>query len=229
MTGLRRRRDTFIAWGVAAIILNGTSVVLWESVAEMKMVDLPWLLIFSLFLSFLSIIIVAVSGLYVVEDLFLITNAGILIKHVGIADEGDNDEDILTAMFAAVQEVLNDSTAQEKKDALERMPYGDKTIFIYKGDCFLMSAFLSGFASEPFYKKMKRFISDVDEQYGTIMMELTNRPLELEQLETMMLALLKGKLLPMPVGKPEKIFAEGWKGSCDEKNDTAVDRQKVDE
>ena len=61
------------------------------------------LLMFLLFFLFLYL------GKYDVEEVYLITHSGLLIKRLQSAKAKDLDEDIVSSMFTAVQEFINDT------------------------------------------------------------------------------------------------------------------------
>jgi hypothetical protein len=103
-----------------------------------------------------------------VEDLFIISKAGLLISHAGLPTESDDgkekDDDILAAMFVAVQEFIKDAFSGQREEDLKRMDYGDKTVLICRGNNILLSAFITGQASDAYYQQMKDFVEDIEEE-----------------------------------------------------------------
>jgi hypothetical protein len=136
-------------------------------------------------------------GIYVLEDLFLITKSGLLIEHTGTTrdyEKGDEkDEDILAGMFVAVQEFIRDSFGGEEEEHLKRLDYGDKTVLIYRGDYIILASFLTGRLTKPFYKKMRMFVEDVEEHYEGEVEDWSGDIADLPEIEIKLHSLLEGR------------------------------------
>ncbi|UCG69363.1 MAG: hypothetical protein JSV09_16560, partial [Thermoplasmata archaeon] len=127
-----------------------------------------WYIIILILVVTLILVLLAWRGFYTLEDLFLITNSGLLIEHAGIPrklDGNEKDDDILAAMFVAVQEFVKDAFARKEGENLNRMDYGGKTVMIYKGKYLILSAFISGKARNSFYDLMRDFVEGAEEYY----------------------------------------------------------------
>ncbi len=157
----------------------------------------PWYLylILVILTGILIAIFIARRGFYYVEDIFLITHSGLLIAHVGGVSEEGKDDDVLAGMFVAVQEFVKDAFANEAdegRENLNRMDYGNKKVLIFMGDKVRLSAFLSGQATKSFYKKMGDFVEDVEEKYEAVLNKDLFSMGEFFEIEDMMMSLLNG-------------------------------------
>jgi hypothetical protein len=145
----------------------------------------------------LLLIFVLRRGHYDIEDLFLITNSGLLVHHVGktetLNEEDIKDDDIIASMFVAVQAFIIDAFAAGGEDNLKRMDYGDKTVMIYKGDKLLLSAFITGQATKSLYEKIEGFITDLEEQYKDEIEKISRGLIELPEAKEMLISLLDGE------------------------------------
>ncbi len=102
---------------------------------------------------------------YTIEDVFLIHESGVLIKHTARTLKAERDEDILAGMFTAVQNFVKDAFAEGEKDTLKRMDYGDKTVLIHKGNHVLLAMFFKGGEPDWALDSMKSFVEDIEERY----------------------------------------------------------------
>ncbi|UCG71032.1 MAG: FG-GAP repeat protein, partial [Thermoplasmata archaeon] len=155
---------------------------------------LPFVLI-AILISFL----LAWKGVYAIEDIFLITKSGLLIEHAGVKMSyekgGEKDEDILAGMFVAVQEFIRDSFGGEEGEHLKRMDYGDKMVYIYRGNFVILAAFMQGRLPKPYYRKMKDFVEDIEERYKGELENWTGTIDAFPDIKAMLNSLLEGRFI----------------------------------
>ncbi len=101
------------------------------------------------------------EGLSVIDDVFLLYNDGILIKHETRRLKPDIDTDILSGMLTAVQQFVKDSFRSEEGE-LDEMTFGQMHILIGRGKWVILAAMVSGDGTESFTEQIKRCIEDIE-------------------------------------------------------------------
>jgi Bacterial Ig domain len=135
-----------------------------QTIAEM--IGYPWSLI-------IVILIAGIVGYFLafrvfphkIEQLFLIHNDGRLIHHEGKESGNGMDQDVVSAMFTAVQEFIQDSF-KEESGGLKQLEFGDKKILIEKGKWIYAAMIYSGLPPKSVFKNLAHFVQDIEEGYG---------------------------------------------------------------
>ena len=100
------------------------------------------------------------------QELFLIHNDGRLISHSGKEGEKAMDQDVVSAMFTAVQEFIRDSF-KEGGESLKKLDMGDRKIVIEKGKWIYAALIYTGWPPKSVFKNLTHFIKDIEEAYGS--------------------------------------------------------------
>jgi hypothetical protein len=104
----------------------------------------------------------AVQEPFKIEEVFLITNSGLLIKRVSKSKDTDMDDDILSSMLTAVKEFVKDSfSSQSEEGELDELQYGRMRIIIEYGRELYMAVLVKGQETKelrPAIRKMLRYI-----------------------------------------------------------------------
>ncbi len=100
-----------------------------------------------------------------IEDIFLIHDSGVLIKHYTRTLKAERDEDILAGMFTAVNNFVEDAFGGEEKDTLKRMEYGENRVLVHKGENVILAIFFTGGEPSWALESMSNFVTDVEERY----------------------------------------------------------------
>lgn len=111
------------------------------------------------------------SGTYLIEDVFLVHNKGVLITQVSRKLEADLDKDIFSGMLTAIQEFVKDSFKKSEDVGLKRMDFGPNKILIEQGRItFLVTVLIGG---EPRYLPlyMLEVLKEVEQKYGEVLEE----------------------------------------------------------
>jgi hypothetical protein len=172
--------------------------VVIESAIVVAPEDTPWfwILLLGILLAFLLGVLLSRMAIYKVEDLLLITKSGVLITFASSKTEeewGENrDQDVVAAMFVAVQEFVRDAFARKEGEALKRMDYGDKKVLISIGNHIIMAAFISGHESKVFTRKMKVFIEDAEERFSDSFSTFKGYLDDFSELGSMLVSFLEG-------------------------------------
>jgi hypothetical protein len=137
-----------------------------RTVAEM--IGYPWSLVIIMLLAgivgyFLSFRIFS----HKLEELFLIHNDGRLIYHEGKESDNGMDQDVVSAMFTAVQEFIRDSFKEQSGGGLKMMEFGDRKILIEKGNWVYAALIYSGLPPKSVFKNLTYFVRDIEGGYGS--------------------------------------------------------------
>lgn len=103
---------------------------------------------------------------FTIDDVFLIHNSGVLIKHKTRTLKAERDEEILAGMFTAVNNFVGDAFGGEEKHTLKRMEYGDDKVLVHKGENVILAVFLSGEEPSWILDSMSELVSDIEDRYG---------------------------------------------------------------
>ncbi len=94
--------------------------------------------------------------LFRVEQVFLIHKAtGLLLHHVSIKPESEQDADLISGMLTAIQDFVQDSFGAAKDDALESFQVGDLNIWIEQGAQAVLAAVFRGNAPQELRRTMQ--------------------------------------------------------------------------
>lgn len=102
---------------------------------------------------------------YTIEDVFLIHQSGVLIKHTTRTLKAQRDEDILAGMFTAVENFVEDAFSSEGEKGLKRMDYGNKKVLVHQGDYVTLAVFFSGKEPKWAYDSIENFVIDIENRY----------------------------------------------------------------
>ena len=103
-----------------------------------------------------------------VEEIFLLTTGGRLIKHYTRRLKPDMDVDILGGMLVAVQEFVNDSF-RGQPGSLDEIKFGELGIKIGRGKYLIMAAIISGIDHEEIFKKIIGSIEKMEKKYSNVL------------------------------------------------------------
>src|SRR5439155_5380198 len=79
-----------------------------------------------------------------IDDVFLLYNDGLLIKHETRRLKPDVDSDILSGMLTAVQAFVKDSFRSDEGDELNEMTFGEMHILLGRGKWLILAAIIGG-------------------------------------------------------------------------------------
>lgn len=110
-----------------------------------------------------------ISEPFVIEDVFLITHSGLLIRHVTRELKPGVDDDILTGMLTAVKDFVKDSFRANEEGELDELQYGKLRIIIEYGRDVYLATVIRGQETMHLRPEMKRVIRRVHRKYGRIL------------------------------------------------------------
>jgi hypothetical protein len=100
------------------------------------------------------------------QEIFLIHNDGRMISHSGKEANEGTDQDVVSAMFTAVQEFIKDSF-KEEGETLKKMEMGDRKIVIEKGKWIYAAMIYTGWPHKSILKNLSYFVADIEGSYGS--------------------------------------------------------------
>ncbi len=77
----------------------------------------------------------------IIDEVFLMTKGGVLIRHVGRTAEVHKDDDIVASMFVAIQEFVRDSFRREA--SLDAVAFGHRRAAVVRGELTILAAVAS--------------------------------------------------------------------------------------
>ena len=101
-----------------------------------------------------------------IEDIFIITNNGILLAHKSKEFHPDMDDDIMGSMLTAVQDFVKDSFKDKSKFGLKRLDFGDSVIHIQPGKDIYAAVILSGNETVDFEESLEKLVTDIETKYA---------------------------------------------------------------
>ncbi|MEE9151167.1 MAG: DUF5915 domain-containing protein [Thermoplasmata archaeon] len=109
------------------------------------------------------------SGTYLIEDIFLIHNNGLLITQRSRKLEEDVDKEIFSGMLSAIQDFIKDSFKRNVDVGLKRMDFGPNKILIEHGRSTFLTAIIIGGEPQLLPLYMLEVLKEVEQKYGTVL------------------------------------------------------------
>jgi hypothetical protein len=133
-----------------------------EESTEKKTDDSDWLLYILIIVLIVIIVILALFFLLKkrtskIEDIFLISNGGVLLAHKSKELRPDRDEDILSGMLTAIQDFVKDAFTDQSKSGLKKLEFGDSVIHLRRG---------TGKEEHGLDDKLDKAVKNIETEYG---------------------------------------------------------------
>jgi hypothetical protein len=100
-----------------------------------------------------------------VQEAFLVYKNGLLLSHVSRTNRLRRDEDILTGMLTAVQNVLREGFAYDGQEELKHLDLGPYKGIIERGEHVYLAVFYSGRGGNSLSPRMRKLIQRLEEAY----------------------------------------------------------------
>ena len=104
-----------------------------------------------------------------IEDIFVISRAGILLAHKSKELRPDMDDTILSGMLTAIQDFIKDAFKDKTKFGLRRLDFGDSEIRLKRGNGFFIAVVLKGEEPKNLEEKLNKTIEKIEAKYGNIL------------------------------------------------------------
>ncbi|KYK28610.1 MAG: hypothetical protein AYK23_00035 [Candidatus Proteinoplasmatales archaeon SG8-5] len=104
----------------------------------------------------------------IIDEVFLMSRDGRLIKHFTRRLKPDVDQDILSGMLTAVQDFVKDSFRGEGGE-LDQMKFGRFQVLIGRGRFITIAAVVIGEEIEPFRPQISKAIDEIEDDYEVLL------------------------------------------------------------
>jgi hypothetical protein len=104
-----------------------------------------------------------------IEEVFTIHKTGLLIQHAGNHGEDHEDDDIFCGMLTTVQEFIKDSFGSRDPSDLKNIEFGDKNLFMERGDYIFLAVVYTGCANKKMKERIKRTIKTIETLYRAVL------------------------------------------------------------
>lgn len=127
----------------------------------------------------------------IVDEVFLMTPNGMLLKHYTRRLRPDQDEDILAGMLTAVQNFIKESF--DSGGRLNEIRFENYDILISHGQNVVIAAIISTKKPERLRDELKSATADIEEQFGERISKWSGDKRELGDVDAIMKKFLSGK------------------------------------
>ncbi len=128
----------------------------------------------------------------IIDEIFLMTPDGLLLKHYTRRLKPDADEDILAGMLTAVQTFIKESM-DESSGRLREIKFENYDIVISHSKHVVVAAIISTKKPEKLRNQLKLVTEDIESKYGSTLAKWSGDKSELSEVDTLMKRLLGGK------------------------------------
>lgn len=128
----------------------------------------------------------------IVDEVFLMTPSGMLLKHYTRRLRPDQDEDILAGMLTAVQNFVRESF-DEAGGRLNEIRFENYDILISHSKNIVIAAIISTKKPERLRDQLKTATEDLEKQYGEMISHWSGDKKELGDVDLLMKRFLSGK------------------------------------
>ncbi|UCG70133.1 MAG: putative Ig domain-containing protein [Thermoplasmata archaeon] len=126
-----------------------------------------------------------------IEDVFIISNEGMLLAHKSKEIRPDMDDDILGSMLTAVQDFVKESFKDKSKFGLKRLDFGDSVIHIKRGKHIYTAVILSGKEPTDLDDSLGKLVTNIETKYEPVLESWDGNMEALRGLKDMLDDLLK--------------------------------------
>src|SRR2546421_453961 len=116
-----------------------------------------------------------VNAEYGVEDVFVIEQSGLLLKHASRSEGLETDPDVMAGMLTAIMNFARVSFAKGS-DELRRLELGKKTVVIERSPRFILAVAVTGTAPPEIRAEMRIFLDRAERRYGPDMARWSGDP-----------------------------------------------------
>ncbi|HYM40165.1 MAG TPA: hypothetical protein VEY12_08510, partial [Thermoplasmata archaeon] len=126
----------------------------------------------------------------VIDEVFLMTKSGLLIRHVSRTPELQKDDDIVASMFVAIQEFVRDSFQREA--SLDAVSFGRRRAAVVRGELTILAAVASHGDVEYLIPEMLAAVRAIEVRYWDALVAWDGSLRRLEGVDEALVRLLGG-------------------------------------
>ena len=184
-----RYQTMMLLFAMIAVILIATTLLASGQQSSDVKIFIFALSVILVLMNVISFFLVWGSSSTMVDEVFVMTPSGMLLKHYTRRLRPDQDEDILAGMLTAVQNFVRDSfdTAGGR---LSEIRFENYDIIISYTDNLVLAAVLTAKNPEKLREKLKVAACEIEEAYGTKLKDWKGDMSELKQIDSVMKRLI---------------------------------------
>jgi len=184
-----RYQTMMLLFAMVAVILIATTLLASGQQSSDVKIFIFALSVILVLMNVISFFLVWGSSSTMVDEVFVMTPSGMLLKHYTRRLRPDQDEDILAGMLTAVQNFVRDSfdTAGGR---LSEIRFENYDIIISYTDNLVLAAVLTSKNPEKLREKLKVAACEIEEAYGTKLKDWKGDMSELKQIDSVMKRLI---------------------------------------
>jgi rubrerythrin len=134
---------------------------------------------------------------YQVYEAFLIHEKGVPLAHVSHQESSELEDVVVSGMFTAVQDFINDAFSDETSDEnweLDEMKFGEHKILIERTKLLYLAVIFEGYGPKV-RSKVKRTLDEINEEYGEILEDWDGDLAEITGIRAMTMSLMPEKAM----------------------------------
>jgi len=184
-----RYQTLMLLFAMIAVILIATTLLASGQQSSDVKIFIFALSVVLVLMNVISFFLVWGSSSTMVDEVFVMTPSGMLLKHYTRRLRPDQDEDILAGMLTAVQNFVRESfdTAGGR---LSEIRFENYDIIISYSDNLVLAAVLTAKNPEKLRQKLKVAACEIEETYGTKLKDWKGDMSELKQIDAVMKRLI---------------------------------------
>jgi len=101
-----------------------------------------------------------------IEDVFVANNSGVLLAHRSSSLIQYQDEDVVVAMFTAVQNFVRDSFSGGVDEAVRSLEFGDRKVLVERGRHHYVAVVFHGKETSKIAARLRALSKQIDDQFG---------------------------------------------------------------
>lgn len=104
-----------------------------------------------------------------VEEVFVVDKGGTLLAHRSCTILQDNDEDLVVAMFTAIQEYVRNVFSKGTEERIRSLEFGERKIIIERGRNYYVAVVFRGREPKSLERDLKELSQNIDRQFGKVL------------------------------------------------------------
>lgn len=137
-------------------------------------------------------------GLYVtrrarLEELYLMHDSGMLIRHWSRMKGIDHDSDIMSGMFIVLQEFVRDSF-EDRRGSLEQLRFGQRQVLMVRGEHTILAAVTEGRYLSGILRKLQTAVREFEQSHADILAKWDGNVALLPQADALAARFLRPRL-----------------------------------
>lgn len=141
-------------------------------------------------LTTLMVLLYAGQRKIIIDEAFLMTKGGILIRHVSRVPNQRKDDDIVASMFVAIQEFVRDSFRKEA--SLDSVAFGRRRAAVVRGELTILAAVISRGDPEAVTPELLAAVRAVEVKYWDVLRAWNGNLSSLGGVDAVLAQLMKG-------------------------------------